>query len=158
MASACATLGVAIDRHAVGGEAELHDVHAAADGRAELLLTQAVAAQDCGLALGCAAAVAAHGGHEEGLRAARAHFLHDSGDGFADAGDAATADADGDLHAWADGDGQGQLAQALADVRGDVGDVFGREFLAHRCNFGQIHVACVLFHCMSPVSRARRSL
>ncbi len=56
---------VEIDGKAFGRGAELDDFHGRADGHADERLGDAVAFEDCALSFGGAAAVAAHGRHEE---------------------------------------------------------------------------------------------
>jgi len=133
-------VGVEVDGHPLRGDPELEYVHAAADGcaapRGLLVFAEAVAFEDGSLAFGCAAAVAAHGGDEEGPAATGAYLVEDGDNHVTDTSDAAAAYADGDLHTWPDGGGEGQAAQAGADIAGDVGDMVAGEALAYGCNLG----------------------
>ena len=83
------------DRHAVGRFADLHGLHVALDGQAQRRRPQPVALQHLALAFGRAAAVAAHGRHQERLGATRSDGVDQRGDDRLDAADAAAAHADG---------------------------------------------------------------
>lgn len=78
------------------GDADLSDFHRGADGRGHGGFGDAVGGEDFGLAFGCGAAVAAHGGEDEGLRAGGAEDVEGCADDCRDVRNAATADTDSD--------------------------------------------------------------
>ena len=84
------------DRDAILGRAHLYGLHGRLDGRAGVLLGDAVAFDDSLLCLGDAAGVAAHGGDEEGLEAEGLELGHETFDHKRDIGNATAADGDGD--------------------------------------------------------------
>jgi hypothetical protein len=101
------------DEDAVGGErglaephgqsilvhADLAGVHRGADRHAERLFADTVVGEQLGLAFGCGATVAAHGGDNERFALRGAEEIQDFADDRLQVRNAAAADADGDLHA-----------------------------------------------------------
>ena len=84
------------DGDAVLGRTHLDGFHGRLNGCAGVLFGDAVAFDDFLLRLGDAAAVAAHGGDEEGLEAEGLELGHEAFDHERDIGNAAAADRDGD--------------------------------------------------------------
>src|SRR5262249_17798659 len=111
---------VEVDRVALAGRADLDDLHRRLDGRADGLLGDAVALDDLALPLGGAAAVAAHGGHEEGFGAEGLQVVGDGAEDEGDVGDAAAAGGERDGVAGLDAALQLEVGEGGADAGGDV--------------------------------------
>ena len=109
-----------------------HGGHVGLDRHAEGLLADAVLGQQLALALGGGAAVAAHRGDDERLRAQVAQAVERGADDGGQVGDAAAADADGHPVAAAHAAGQREPLPLPADLAGDVGDDGLRGGLAER--------------------------
>src|SRR5205814_3140950 len=110
------------DRLAPRVDADLHGRHVGLDRDAQLLLTDAVLGEQLSLSLGGGAAVAAHGGDDEGAGAAVAPEVEGGPDDGGDAGDAAAADADGDAIAPPDALADAGLLPASPHLASDVAD------------------------------------
>ena len=97
-------IGMAVHphRHAVVEHADLIGLHRRADFATEALFGHAQFRQQRGLPLCGGAAVAAHGGHDKGMRPARADLGHDGGQQFRQLRQPAAACGDGDGHARLD--------------------------------------------------------
>ena len=121
---------VEVNREALGRLADDDGGHGGADGTAAGPLGDAVGFEDRPLAAGGAAAVAAHGGHQERLRAEPAKPTHDRAEDRGDVGDAAAAG--GDRHGLPRPDHlvQPQLRELPLDCAGNVFDPWRVEPLA----------------------------
>ncbi|MEZ5825827.1 MAG: hypothetical protein R3C97_14140 [Geminicoccaceae bacterium] len=82
--------------NAFRGATAFDDIHRRSHRRSGSLLVDAQACENRSLPLGCAAAVTAHGRHDEGLQSLFAKPCHDSSREPVDMGDATTADSDRD--------------------------------------------------------------
>jgi hypothetical protein len=98
-----------------------------------------VALQDLALSLGGAAAVAAHGGDEEGLGAQVAQAANDGAKGDGDVGDAAAAGGQGYRLTGADDAAKVQRVQDVTHRCGHVLDLGPLEALAQAHHSGVSH-------------------
>jgi hypothetical protein len=123
--------GVAVEHHgvALGGGAGLDHLHRGADRGADELLGDAVAFEDLPLAGRRAAAVTAHGGDEEGLRAESSQKRRRRTQDQGDVGDATASGGQGDAVAGPDALAQVELLQGAGDGGGDVVDARALEVL-----------------------------
>ena len=108
------------DGAAVGAVAKINGVHRCHNGNAETLLRDPVAREDLALALLRAAAVAAHGGDDKGLRTQFFERVYRRFDDGIEILDAAAADADGDTHAGLDERADLRLCELCAHRAGHI--------------------------------------
>ena len=120
-----------VDRHPVVRLAELHDFHGRADRAAHVALGDAVAFENTALTFDSAAAMAAHGGEDEGLRAQRLELGNDLFGALGDVGNAAAAYAHGDGHARLHLAAHFGPFELLGHRVTDVGDFRRCELLTH---------------------------
>jgi len=127
--------GVAIHVEGIGktGAIEFDDFHGGTDGAAHGGGGDVVGFEQSSLALGGGAAVAAHGGNDEGFGAGGEEMIDDGLGDAIDIGDAAAADGDGNGGAGRNWDVRG--GEALAGGGWDVRDVGAREILADAVKF-----------------------
>ena len=121
---------IEVQRHALGSVADDDGFRAGADGAAHGRLGDAVGFQHAALAFGGAAAVAAHGGDQEGPRTEAAEVLDGRAEDGDDVGDAAAAGGDGHALAGPQRPLQLEAGQFGVDRRGDIRDAGSLEGLA----------------------------
>ena len=109
---------VQVHRHAGAGDTQLHHLHAAADLAAHGVGGDAVAGQNLQLALRRGAAVAAHGGHDEGGRPPGLDEVHHGPGDDVHVGDAPAAGGDGHGHARPDFGAEGLSEELTLYHRG----------------------------------------
>ena len=127
---------VHVDRHAVD-LAQLHHFHLRLDRAADIALGDAVVLQHLALAFGRGAAVAAHGGEDEGLGAEGLELGHHLLHALGDVGDAAAAHTERNGHAGLHGAAHLGPLELLHYRLADVVDPGGFEFLPDMDHAGQ---------------------
>jgi hypothetical protein len=120
-----------VDGHAFPRAVEQDGFHARADRAAAEFLGDAVVAENFALALGRAAAVAAHRGDDERLRPERAEEIHRRAKDHCDVRDAAAARRERDALAGLHTRRQVQPRELRVHRRRNVRDERPREFLPH---------------------------
>ena len=129
---------VEVDRKPLGRAADDDRFHAGADRAADELLGDAVGLEELPLSFGGAAAVAAHGRHDERLGAQALEVFDDRPDDRGDIGDAAAAGGDGHALARPDLLAQLQPRKLPVDLARHVLDAGGVERLAEAEDFGEV--------------------